>query len=69
MNIKQAKEVLESKGYYVGNLWSVDDVHSRYEFTNEVAQEILHKALTNDATMEQVWLSIDTVIEEVLNNN
>ena len=69
MNIKQAKEVLESKGYYVGNLWSVDDVHSRYECTNEVAQEMLHKALTNDATMEQVWLSIDTVIEDVLNNN
>lgn len=69
MNIKQAKDLLESKGYYVGNLWSVDDVHSRYECTNEVAQEILHKALTNDATMEQVWLAIDMVGEYVLNNN
>tara|TARA_R110000824_G_scaffold316724_1_gene503992 strand:+ start:209 stop:418 length:210 start_codon:yes stop_codon:yes gene_type:complete len=69
MNIKQAKELLESKGYYVGNLWSVDDVYSRYECTNEEAQEILHKALTNDATMEQVWLAIDMVGEYVLNNN
>jgi len=66
--MKKAKELLESKGYYVGNLWSVDDVHSRYECTNEVAQDILHKALTNEATMEQVWLAIDIYAEQILTN-
>jgi len=68
MNIKQSKELLESNGYYVGNLWSVDDVHSRYECTNEVAQEILNKALTNEATMEQVWLLIDIYAKQILTN-
>jgi len=66
--MKKAKELLESNGYYVGNLWSVDDVHSRYECTNEVAQDILHKALTNEATMEQVWLAIDIYAEQILTN-
>ena len=66
--MKEAKELLKSKGYYVGNLWSVDDVHSRHECTNEVAQEILHKALNNEATMEQIWLAIDIFAEEILTN-
>tara|TARA_R100000655_G_scaffold4938_3_gene15468 strand:- start:3851 stop:4063 length:213 start_codon:yes stop_codon:yes gene_type:complete len=67
--MKEAKELLKSKGYYVGNLWSVDDVHSRYaECTDEVAQKILHKALTNEATMEQVWLAIDIYAEQILTN-
>jgi hypothetical protein len=66
--MKEAKELLKSKGYYVGNLWSVDDVHSRHECTNEVAQEILHKALTNEATMEQIWLAIDICAEQILTN-
>ena len=66
--MKEAKELLKSKGYYVGNLWSVDDVHSRHECTNEVAQEILHKALNNEATMEQIWLAIDICAEQILTN-
>ena len=66
--MKEAKELLESNGYYVGNLWSVDDVHSRHECTNEVAQDILKKALTNEATMEQIWLAIDMYAEQILTN-
>jgi hypothetical protein len=33
-----------------------------------VAQEILHKALTNEATMEQIWLAIDICAEQILTN-
>lgn len=56
--IEKARQVLRQNGYFVDNLWCVDDVQSKYNCTEEQAQEILEKALTNEATMEQIWFSI-----------
>lgn len=61
--IEQAKALLKENGYQVDNLWCVDDVKSKFECTDEEAQHVLYKALTNDATMEQIWLAIDIVGE------
>lgn len=58
--IEQAKQTLRDAGYFIDNLWCVDDVKGKYKCADdEVAQGILEKALTNEATMEQIWLSID----------
>lgn len=42
-----------------------------FECTDEQAQYVLDKSLTNDATMEQIWLSIDTFgeMEKLVNVN
>lgn len=56
--IEKARQVLRQNGYFVDNLWCVDDVQSKYNCTEEQAQEILEQALTNEATMEQIWFSI-----------
>lgn len=56
--IKQAKQVLRDNGYYVGNLWSVQDVIDNYNCTDDEAQEVLDGALQNNATMEQIWYAI-----------
>lgn len=56
--IEKARQVLRQNGYFVDNLWCVDDVQSKYNCTEEQAQVILEQSLTNDATMEQVWFSI-----------
>jgi hypothetical protein len=65
MNVEQAKEVLRANGYFVDNLWHVDDVKLRYNCNDdEVAQDILDRALTNDATMEQVWFALDMVAQD-----
>ena len=65
MNVEQAKAVLRENGYFVDNLWHVDDVKLRYNCDdNEVAQDILDRALTNDATMEQVWFALDMVAQD-----
>lgn len=61
--IEKAKALLKSNGYQVDNLWCVDDVKSKFKCTDEEAQHVLYKALTNDATMEQIWLAIDIVGE------
>jgi hypothetical protein len=58
--VRIAKEVLRDAGYFVDNLWHVDDVKERYNCDdNEQAQDVLNKALTNEATMDQIWFSLD----------
>jgi hypothetical protein len=54
-----AKATLRKRGYFVDNLWSTYDVTDRYDCDKDKAQEVLNKALTNDYTMQQIWLAID----------
>jgi len=56
--IEQAKAILKQHGYFVGNLWTIQDVTDRYECTDEQAYDILDTALTNEATMEQIFYAI-----------
>lgn len=56
--IEEAKAILKQAGYYVDNLWHVDDVKSRFECDEDDAQEVLDSALKNEATMEQIWYAI-----------
>ena len=58
IRIFEAKKFLEKEGYFVDNLWSVQDVMLNYDCTEEEAQEVLSKALQNEATMEQIWFAI-----------
>ena len=57
-DITEARALLRSKGYFTDNLWTTDDVTENYHCTQEQAQRVLEIALTNDATMEQIWLAI-----------
>ena len=57
--IENAKKVLKENGYFVDNLWHIDDVKSKFKCDDDVAQGILDQSLTNEATMEQIWFSID----------
>lgn len=65
MSVEEAKAVLKENGYFVDNLWHVDDVKLRYNCDDDdEAQDILERALTNDATMEQIWFAIDMVAQD-----
>jgi hypothetical protein len=66
--IEKAKKTLRDAGYFVDNLWHIDDVYSRFTCDPETAQDILNGALTNPATMEQIWLAIDTEIQSEKEN-
>lgn len=57
--IEKAKAFLEKNGFFTYNLWCVDDVKGKFKCTDEEAQDVLRRALQNDATMEQIWLAID----------
>jgi hypothetical protein len=56
--VEQAKQILKDAGYFTDNLWHVEDVKSKFNCTDEEAQSVLYSALTNEATMEQIWFSI-----------
>lgn len=55
---QQLKDELSKRGFFTDNLWSVHDVKGIFRVDDDEAQEVLEKSLTNDATMEQIWLSI-----------
>ena len=62
---EKAKEVLRKAGYFVDNLWHVDDVKLRFTVSNdEDAQSILNQALTNDWIMEQIHYGISEAAED-----
>lgn len=65
MNIHEAKQALREAGYFVDNLWHVDDVKNATEvnLSTEQAMQVLSMALTNEATMEQIWMSIQIATE------
>ena len=62
--IEKAKEVLRKEGYFVDNLWHVDDVKLKFTvFDNEDAQDILNDALTNEWVFDQIWYAIGNAAE------
>ena len=63
--IQEANAILREAGYFVNNLWHVNDIKDRYECDNATAFEILDNALTNEGTMEQIWFAIDFAIDEI----
>ena len=56
--IEQAKAILKQHGYYVGNLWSTQDVTDYYNCTDEQAQEVLNTVLSSEGIMEQINIDI-----------
>lgn len=59
MNIEEAKEVLRKAGYYVDNLWHVDDIRNNgsYDSSKELSDEqclyILGDAIADSYSNEQ----------------
>jgi hypothetical protein len=63
--VAKAKEILRREGYFVDNLWHIDDIQYRYNCDDdEQAHALLNNALTNEATMEQIWFAIDMAAQD-----
>ena len=62
--IEEAKEFLKSKGYYVNNLWTIDDVQHHYECTDIEAMGILDKVFQSERLMSEVFEMINHFAEE-----
>lgn len=64
MTIEQAKQVLRDNGYYVDNLWQLDDVKLRHDVDDDTAYEILDSALTHEWIIEQIFYIISDIAEQ-----
>ncbi len=64
-DVSIAKAVLKKNGYFVDNLWCVDDVIQNYNCTEDEAQEVLGMALTNDVITERIFGAIDDACNEL----
>ena len=64
MKVNEAKEFLKSKGYYVDNLWQIDDAKSVFQCTNEQAYEIMDKVMNNERIMNEIWETITIIGED-----
>jgi hypothetical protein len=58
MTVQQAKQVLRDAGYFVDNLWTIQDVQDRFECDDETAQGILYDSLTNEYIVEKIFEQI-----------
>ena len=64
--IDYAKDVLEANGYFVRNLWNVQDVKTFYKCTDAEAMKVLDHVLNgNDFITSTVWDMIDIVANEM----
>jgi hypothetical protein len=65
MNVEQAKQVLKDAGYFVDNLWHINDIKDKYNCdSDEQVQSILYNSLTNESVMEHIWDSINMIADE-----
>jgi hypothetical protein len=65
VSVIEAKEILYKKGYYISKLFHVSDVTEFYQCSNEVAYNVIDKAiLMNDHVMEEIWYAIEKAAKE-----
>lgn len=59
-------ELLESSGYYIQNLWHIEDVKKRLpDLSDDEALGVLDEVLTSDEIFEAIHDKIDRVVEEI----
>lgn len=64
MTTEHARQVLKDHGYYVDNLWHIDDVQRYGDISQEGAYHVLDSVLQNGYTIEK----INEMIEEEFYN-
>ena len=65
LSTDDAKKILERHGYFVANLWHIDDVTINYKCDEDTAQDILYKSLKGGHVFKAVWDSIDYFAEDL----
>jgi hypothetical protein len=60
---EQAKATLKELGYYVDNLWQIEDVKGHYDCTDEEAYSILNDVLNSDRIKSEINETIDIEAE------
>jgi len=65
VELNQALKVLRKHGFYVHNLWNVEDVQSIIECDKYQAQEVLDLLFKNEYVNGEIWASMKIVAQEL----
>lgn len=57
--IQMAIKTLRDEGYFVDNLWHIDDVTERFKCDSEEAQSVLYNSLTNGMLVVSIYELIE----------
>tara|TARA_R110000796_G_scaffold174454_1_gene291421 strand:+ start:469 stop:717 length:249 start_codon:yes stop_codon:yes gene_type:complete len=67
--IKQAKQLLKDNGYFVDNLWHIDDVkyganseEKYFECSDKLSYQILSDAIEQDHINENIFFKIRSIV-------
>jgi len=64
---EQAIDTLKSLGYYVDNLWHIDDVQQNYNLDNDDAYEVLDRIMQSEYMVSSIFEMIDLEVKEIEN--
>ena len=67
MSVDSAKGYLKERGYFVDNLWHLNDVSDRFECTDDQAHKVLSKVLESDYIMMSIHEAICQVAQDEFN--
>jgi len=61
---ENAKDILRDAGYYVDNLWHINDIINGFKCTDDVqAYKILDKVMTSEQIAVHIFEQIGLIIE------
>ena len=73
LTTQELKDELTRRGYYTGNLWSVDDVKGSWSATNEQAQTVLDRVMQSEWLVSNIFEIIndecDSMVRSELDSN
>jgi hypothetical protein len=63
--VEVARKFLKDQGYYVDNLWHIDDVQQNHDLNDNDAYEVLDRVMQAEYTVSNIFEMIDLQVKEI----
>lgn len=67
--IEEAKQILKQNGYYVDNLWSIEDVKGNHNMDDDDAYEVLDRAMNSEYIVSNIFEIIEEEVVQIKNED
>lgn len=61
--IEEAREFLKQNGYYVDNLWHIDDIQQNYDLDDDDSYKVLDRVMQSEYIISNIFEMIDFEIK------
>lgn len=63
--VEVARKFLKDQGYYVDNLWHINDVQQNHDLDDDDAYEVLDRVMQAEYTVSNIFEMIDLQVKEI----